>query len=571
MKNRTPYKFTSQTIYPEVYFSNEVISYNKNWREIVLEKLSPPEIETNIFKPKKPDKPNFELAIFIGIPIIFGIFIYAFIQNVEIMIFLFFGWLFLYLANFVYMKFKYPGLLEKFELESKEYESKLLSLEQEVVNRENEIQKIKEKLYTINLKWSESQRLEHLANLLSTSKKARLNYNNPKIGASETIFLNVLKEYFKEQIYTNKAIEIFSYKKKDYWDDVSYEDYYDLSMKNDNDYCPDFIFEHDKTDLIIDIEIDEPYTLGQPIHYLDSIHDNKRNGYFLENGWVVIRFSEMQIKLEPKSCCKEIAEVIFDLTGDYSYLNLLKDEPRLFRHSKWTKTEAETYIKRKIRKNHSIMSLDVSNKSINDIFGLWVRYNKYYLFKKDNNVIEYIVQDDKLEITDEGNFIFIRSPDGRMAISVNWKKSKVNYIVERTEGNILILTDVSNRNSFKFIKNTNQEIMAKTIFKGMNRQNKEILTDYIERENKANKKIEGIKTFKVTACEQTNKGYFRNELLSEEHSDCVFYLWTKNTKEIGFQSKMNLKPFDVLEQKKNEDGKRVIYLFPKKNEENAKG
>ena len=45
--------------------------------------------------------------------------------------------------------------------------------------------------------------------------------------------------------------------------------------------------------------------------------DNQRNQFFLEKNWVVIRFSELQVVKYPDSCCKAIARIISQITGDY--------------------------------------------------------------------------------------------------------------------------------------------------------------------------------------------------------------------------------------------------------------
>lgn len=37
----------------------------------------------------------------------------------------------------------------------------------------------------------------------------------------------------------------------------------------------------------------------------------------LERNWVVIRFYELQIVKYPECCCKAIARVIFEMTGDF--------------------------------------------------------------------------------------------------------------------------------------------------------------------------------------------------------------------------------------------------------------
>ena len=56
-------------------------------------------------------------------------------------------------------------------------------------------------------------------------------------------------------------------------------------------YFPDISFIDVEQDILIDIEIDEPYSRSEiPTHFIDDPIDIKRNKFFSENGWNVIRF-----------------------------------------------------------------------------------------------------------------------------------------------------------------------------------------------------------------------------------------------------------------------------------------
>ena len=441
MKGKVEYKFSPQSNYPEVYFPNGVISYFKNWKKTLLEYLSPPPIEKiNFIKPKEPHKPAVFKEIIFGIGLAEIIRFVAFILSYFILsdslkiigFLLYLTCVIYYFTNHLYRKVNYPTLLKKFVLESEEYENQLNIFEKKQQNRKNQIEKIKENLNSTDSRWAEDERVKYLSNLLNRSEKARCEYENPQQGQLENIFLDVLKEYFKDEIYTDKVIEIFY---------------------NGRAYCPDFIFEHSKTGLTIDIEIDEPYTSDKPIHYLGSSHDYERNKYFLERGWVVIRFSEMQIQLEPKSCCREIAEVIFDLTKDFHYLKLLKDEPRLFRHNKWTERETKKLISENIRQDYSKLNLGSFDMPLKDILGLWkISYSYlYFLFKKDKSIIAYREQNE----VRRGVFKFFKTnPTGKIILFIEWEKSKETFFVERCIKNSLILTStpISDRLSYRFLR-----------------------------------------------------------------------------------------------------------------------
>ncbi|MCL1472047.1 hypothetical protein [Argonema antarcticum] len=119
-------------------------------------------------------------------------------------------------------------------------------------------------------------------------------------------------------------------------------------------YTADFILVHQATGLAIDIEIDEPYDgkTGKPHHCVDRSKDNQRNRFFLERNWVVIRFSELQVVKYPDACCKAIARVIFQITGDYRSLVQLQNVKNLLPHKQWKVKEAIYMAKTKFRNSY---------------------------------------------------------------------------------------------------------------------------------------------------------------------------------------------------------------------------
>lgn len=149
-------------------------------------------------------------------------------------------------------------------------------------------------------------------------------------GASEASFEAQLQRYFQGYICT------------------------DLALKNPNykyPYAPDFIYADSKLNLHIDIEIDEPYIYhtGEPIHFKGYWKDEKRNQFFLDRGWVVIRFSEEQVLRHPKSCCKTIATVISAVLQNEVPLTPFQDVPDLNLVPQWTEMEAEQMAKSRLR------------------------------------------------------------------------------------------------------------------------------------------------------------------------------------------------------------------------------
>ena len=115
---------------------------------------------------------------------------------------------------------------------------------------------------------------------------------------------------------------------------------------------------HPLTGLGLDVEVDEPYTLltKEPTHCVNLPQDSWRNQFFLESGWVVVRFSERQVVEAPRSCCQVIAQVILEIMGDRSYLQQLEGEPELLPERPWTVREA----RRKARSNYRLQYLPQS-------------------------------------------------------------------------------------------------------------------------------------------------------------------------------------------------------------------
>lgn len=112
------------------------------------------------------------------------------------------------------------------------------------------------------------------------------------------------------------------------------------------EYMPDFAYVNLTKCILIDIEIDEPYTPrqhqahnpAQPIHYIGA--DRRRDQFFQSQGWTVVRFSERQVLLYPHSCCKVLAEVIAEISQDRELLRQFRDVPDLQPEPRWTRQVA---------------------------------------------------------------------------------------------------------------------------------------------------------------------------------------------------------------------------------------
>lgn len=111
--------------------------------------------------------------------------------------------------------------------------------------------------------------------------------NSTTIGKSEALFKKYLVEAFGGKILTEQALSL-------------HESY--------NPIYPDFVY-HDEN-VLIDIEIDEPYVYStkMPTHYHE--YDRDRNYQFMNRDWFIIRFSEEQVIKYPEICISFLIKYI---------------------------------------------------------------------------------------------------------------------------------------------------------------------------------------------------------------------------------------------------------------------
>jgi hypothetical protein len=159
------------------------------------------------------------------------------------------------------------------------------------------------------------------------------NRSNAQEGYSEARFYSYLKRYFANNIHTRLTLKIPNF---------------------DYPYSPDFAYIDNNINLYIDIEIDEPYDYKskQPTHYLYSQKDERRNRFFIERGWTVIRFSEEQIVKYPESCCEIIAKTIADISREDSILSQFKKVIPMPKIKQWTYEEADEMAMKEYRKTY---------------------------------------------------------------------------------------------------------------------------------------------------------------------------------------------------------------------------
>lgn len=152
-------------------------------------------------------------------------------------------------------------------------------------------------------------------------------------GVSEAFFLNYLNHYFGQDFkIETRVLDIpgFAY-----------------------GYSTDFALIHPQSGLALDIEIDEPYEgrSKQPHHCQDDPKDARRNKFFIERNWLVIRFSEYQIASQPDACCRAIAVFLALFLDEtlFEDLNLVKP---LRLDSCWNKVKARRLAKQGYRETY---------------------------------------------------------------------------------------------------------------------------------------------------------------------------------------------------------------------------
>ncbi len=121
------------------------------------------------------------------------------------------------------------------------------------------------------------------------------------------------------------------------------------------------------TNLRIDIEIDEPYAgiTRQPTHCKGD--DVNRDIYFVDRGWVVIRFSEYQVHLQENECLRFIAETIKSAIPKYDIPSYLLSPSSLELGKIWDIIQSQKWEKAKFREqylNHIFQTIEDKTETI---------------------------------------------------------------------------------------------------------------------------------------------------------------------------------------------------------------
>lgn len=138
-------------------------------------------------------------------------------------------------------------------------------------------------------------------------------------------------------------------------------------------YEPDFVLYDKGLNLYIDVEIDEPYDgySRTPTHISNGT-DRIRDRFFIDSGWVVIRFTEHQIHTNPTGCVSTIRYIVDSLRDNVQNAKMPNS---VVHEEKWDSVQAiiwernlyrENYLGiqsfEKIIRNLKVICLDKSDK-----------------------------------------------------------------------------------------------------------------------------------------------------------------------------------------------------------------
>ena len=148
-------------------------------------------------------------------------------------------------------------------------------------------------------------------------------------------------------------------------------------------YEPDIVLFDKSLNLYIDIEIDEPYDgyYRYPTHYInpeDKVRqDDIRDLFFIESGWIVIRFTEKQVHCQPYVCIDYIKNVLNSI-----YNRAFNNEVKCEKVNQWDYNQCIQWQKFHYREKY--LGID--------------RFHKQYSYKEieidteKNESIEIIIQ-----------------------------------------------------------------------------------------------------------------------------------------------------------------------------------
>lgn len=117
-------------------------------------------------------------------------------------------------------------------------------------------------------------------------------------------------------------------------------------------YEPDIaLIGYSKLNIRIDVEIDEPYAgiTRKPTHCISE--DIQRDNYFKDRGWIVLRFSELQVHTQPLKCLNIIYRLIKKIDTSI-FIEDLEQFVGIQRQNSWSLLQAQEWEKDNFRENY---------------------------------------------------------------------------------------------------------------------------------------------------------------------------------------------------------------------------
>ncbi len=117
-------------------------------------------------------------------------------------------------------------------------------------------------------------------------------------------------------------------------------------------YEPDLAYIDEQRGIFIDIENDEPYTLGKrtPTHYQGK--DDQRNCDITAAGWIVLRFSEKQLIDTPARVIRTVMDVVRSISPDVDMPQVLQNVQPVDTDSRWDYDTARQHAKSRYRDSY---------------------------------------------------------------------------------------------------------------------------------------------------------------------------------------------------------------------------
>jgi len=141
------------------------------------------------------------------------------------------------------------------------------------------------------------------------------------------------------------AMWIWSHRLKGFYDNLT------LTSRGHR-YEPDLAYIDEQRGIYIDIENDEPYTMGKrtPTHYLGK--DNQRNENVTAAGWIVLRFSEKQCIDSPARVARTVMDVIRSIAPDVEMPRELQNVQPADTDPRWDHDTARQHAKSRYRDSY---------------------------------------------------------------------------------------------------------------------------------------------------------------------------------------------------------------------------